>query len=165
MKTLLIAISVSLISFGVLGQTSKKKLAIGSMAPEIIMPDTNGKMVSLSSFRGKVVLIDFWASWCGPCESALPHVVEMYKKYKNKNFTVFSVSLDKDKEHWLKAIHEFGLTWTQVSDLKYWGSEAADIYDITSIPYTILVSKDGKIVKKKLSEKTMDQEIGQLVNN
>jgi len=142
-----------------------KKLAPGAMAPEISLPDTNGKMVSLSGFKGKVVLIDFWASWCGPCKAALPHVVEMYKKYKDKNFTVFSVSLDKDKDHWLEAIHQFGLKWTQVSDLKYWDSPVVSLYNFNSIPFTILVSKEGKIVDKNLDEQSMDEEIGQLVND
>lgn len=142
-----------------------ERVAIGNMAPEITLPDTSGNTVTLSSFKGKVVLIDFWASWCGPCRASLPHVVEIYKKYKDKGFTVLSVSLDKDKDHWVDAIHKFKLTWTQVSDLKYWDSKVVSLYNFSSIPHTVLVSPDGKIIAKDLSETAMDEEIGKLVND
>jgi len=142
-----------------------KRVAIGALAPEISLPDTTGKMVTLSSFKGKVVLIDFWASWCGPCKLALPNVVRIYNKYKDKGFTVLSVSLDKDKDSWMEAIDKFHLTWTQVSDLKYWNSKVVSLYDFNSIPFTVLVSADGKIVDKNLDEQAMDEEIGELLNH
>lgn len=142
-----------------------KRVAIGVMAPEISLPDTNGKTVNLSSFRGKVVLIDFWASWCPPCRASLPTVVSVYNKYKNRNFTVLSVSLDKDKDDWLKAIHQFHLKWTQVSDLKYWDSKVVSLYNFSGIPFTVLVSPEGKIVDKNMKEEDLDAEIGRLLDS
>lgn len=120
----------------------------GQVAPDIAMQDPNGKTRSLSSLRGKVVLLDFWASWCRPCRAANPHVVDLYNKYKNKGFTVFSVSLDREngKDKWIQAIKDDGLIWeNHVSDLKFWSSEAARTYGINSIPQTLLVDKSGKI--------------------
>jgi peroxiredoxin len=145
--------------------SAMKRVAIGAMAPEISLPDTNGKTVNLSNFKGKVVLIDFWASWCAPCRASLPNVVKMYDKYKGKGFVVLSVSLDKDKDAWLEAIHKFKLNWTQVSDLKYWDSKVVGLYNINSIPFTVLVSVDGKIIDKNLDEQTMDEEIGNLLTH
>lgn len=139
------------------------KTAIGAMAPEITLPDTTGRMVSLSSLRGKYVLIDFWASWCAPCKASLPGLVHIYNKYKDKNFTVFSVSLDKFKPDWETAIRKFNLTWTQVSDLKYWGSKVVKLYHFDGIPFTVLVSPDGKIVDKKLSDEDLDAELHNLL--
>jgi peroxiredoxin len=140
-----------------------RKLAIGAMAPEITLPDTSGKMVSLSSLRGKVVLIDFWASWCGPCKQSLPGLVKIYDKYKDKNFTVFSVSLDKFKPEWEQAIKHFNLTWTQVSELKYWSSKVVSLYNFDGIPYTVLVSPEGKILDKKLSDADLEEELSKML--
>jgi len=120
------------------------------MAPEITMPDTEGKTFSLSSLRGKYVLVDFWASWCRPCRGENPNVVAAYKKFKGKNFTILSVSLDKDKEEWLKAIKEDGLEWKNISDLKYWNSAAVSLYGIEGIPYNVLLDPQGKIIAKEL---------------
>lgn len=138
-----------------------QRVAIGAMAPDITLPDTTGKMVSLSSLRGKVVLIDFWASWCGPCKQSLPGLVDIYNKYKDKNFTVFSVSLDKFKPEWKAAIKHFGLTWTQVSDLKYWSSPVVQLYNFEEdgIPFTVLVSPEGKILDKRISDEDLDKEL------
>ena len=124
-------------------------IQVGMAAPEISLPDPSGKVRSLSALKGKVVLLDFWASWCGPCRKANPHVVEMYNKYKSKGFEVFSVSLDRPdgKEKWMDAIKQDGLVWANhVSDLKFWESAPAALYGVRSIPKTFLIGKDGKIV-------------------
>ncbi|MBL7828677.1 MAG: TlpA family protein disulfide reductase [Saprospiraceae bacterium] len=124
-------------------------IQVGMQAPEISLPDPKGKTRSLSSLRGKVVLLDFWASWCGPCRRANPHVVETYKKYKSKGFEVFSVSLDRPdgKEKWLQAIQQDGLLWdNHVSDLKFWDCAPAQTYGVRSIPRTFLIDRTGKII-------------------
>jgi peroxiredoxin len=125
-----------------------KATAIGQPAPEIALPDPNGNVVALSSMKGKYVLVDFWAKWCGPCRQENPNIVRAYNKYKDKGFTVFGVSLDRSKEDWLKAIQDDGLTWTHVSDLKYWQSEAARTYGITGIPFSVLLDPNGVIIAK-----------------
>jgi peroxiredoxin len=135
----------------------------GSMAPDITMPDVNGKNVSLSSFRGKYVLVDFWASWCGPCRAENPNVVAAYNKYKSKNFTIVGVSLDKTKDAWVNAIKEDGLTWTQISDLKFWESAAVSIYQFNGIPYNVLIDPDGKIVAENLRGSNLENVLEQLV--
>ena len=125
--------------------------SIGSIAPDLEFPNPDGKMMKLSDLRGKYVLIDFWASWCGPCRKENPNVVAMYHKYKDKGFEIFSVSLDRDKMGWISAIEKDKLVWTNhVSDLKYWSSEAARIYGVKSIPSTFFIDKDGRILAKDL---------------
>lgn len=134
-------------------QISEAKIgAIGTKAIEFSQPDTTGAQVALSSFRGKFVLVDFWASWCGPCRDENPNVVSNYQKFSNKNFTVLGVSLDKpgQKDKWLQAIHADGLTWTHVSDLKHWENEVARLYHIQGIPQNILVDPNGVIIGKNL---------------
>ena len=126
-------------------------------APEFSQPDVNGKPISLVSFKGKYVLLDFWASWCKPCREENPNVVKAYNKFKDKNFTILGVSLDKEKEPWLKAIQKDGLTWTQVSDLKYWDNEAAGKYHVTGIPQNFLIGPDGKIVAKNLRGEDLEK--------
>lgn len=125
-------------------------VGIGKQAPEITLPDPSGKELSLSSFRGKYVLVDFWASWCKPCRQENPNVVKAYNKYKSKNFTVLGVSLDKSKENWEKAIKDDGLTWTHISDLNGWQSIVVRTYMIQSIPANVLLDPDGKIIGRDL---------------
>jgi len=127
-----------------------KKLAVGNEAPDIALPNPDGKIVKLSSLRGNYVLIDFWASWCRPCRAENPNNVKLYQKYHDKGFEIYGVSLDRDKNSWLKAIKDDNLTWTQVSDLKFWKSEGAKIYNVKAIPHTVLLDKNGKIIANGL---------------
>lgn len=132
-------------------------LAPGNVAPDFSQPKADGTMLKLSDLKGKVVLIDFWASWCGPCRKENPNVVNLYHKYEKDGFTVLSVSLDKTKEPWLAAIEKDGLVWpNHVSDLKFWSNEAAQQYKVTGIPFTVLVDKDGKIINTKLRGAELD---------
>ena len=127
-----------------------KIAAVGTKALDFTQDDTSGHPVSLSQFKGKYVLVDFWASWCGPCRRENPSVVAAYNEFKDKNFTILGVSLDQDKNKWLNAIEKDGLAWTHVSDLQYWGNSAARMYHIQSIPANILVAPDGTIIAKNL---------------
>jgi len=129
-----------------MSEKGKVKLSPGMPAPEISLPTPDGSIFKLSSLKGSVVLIDFWASWCSPCRRANPHAVSLYKKYHEKGFDILGVSLDKTKESWVKAIKDDGLVWHQVSDLKYWQSEAGRAYGVQSIPHTVLVDREGKII-------------------
>lgn len=137
--------------------------AIGTPAIEFSQNDTSGVSVSLSSFKGKYVLVDFWASWCKPCRQENPNVVRAFEKFKSKNFTVLGVSLDRSKTDWLNAIATDGLQWTQVSDLKYWNNEAAAKYRIQSIPQNILVDPNGIIVGKNLRGEELEMKLCELL--
>lgn len=130
-------------------QPTSKPL-VGDMAPEITLADTSGKPFSLSQLKGKYVLIDFWASWCGPCRKENPNVVEAYQTYKNKNFTVLGVSLDKDRADWLQAIKDDKLTWPHISDLQYWNTPVVNLYGFDGIPYNVLIDPSGKIIATEL---------------
>ncbi|WP_205500774.1 TlpA disulfide reductase family protein [Rufibacter psychrotolerans] len=140
-----------------------RSTALGSAAPNISLPSPAGPEISLASLRGKYVLIDFWASWCGPCRQENPNVVRMYNKYKDKGFEIFGVSLDQDRAKWLKAIENDKLTWPHVSDLKGWESSAAALYGVTAIPQTVLLDKEGKIIAKNLRGEALEEKLASLL--
>ena len=142
-----------------------KHTAPGAMAPDFTQNDVNGVPVKLSSFRGKYVLVDFWASWCGPCRQENPNVVRVYNKYKEKNFTILGVSLDRQgaRADWLAAIKNDGLNWTQVSDLKYWSNAAAALFYVSSIPANFLIDPNGKIIAKNLRGDDLDDKLKEVL--
>ncbi|MDB5013614.1 MAG: hypothetical protein JWQ25_1816 [Daejeonella sp.] len=143
--------------------TSEMKLSIGAIAPDFTQPDTSNKKLSLSSLRGKYVLLDFWASWCGPCRQENPNVVEAYKLFKDKGFTVLGVSLDRDKKSWISAIHKDNLHWNHVSDLKQWYNDAAMLYSIQSIPGNFLIDPQGKIIARNLRGADLTDKLNELL--
>lgn len=137
---------------------------LSTSAPDISLPNPEGKILQLSALKGKVVLIDFWASWCGPCRRENPNVVALYTKYKDKGFTVFSVSLDNDKEAWKRAIKSDGLVWPyHVSDLKEWSSPLVQLYKFEGIPFTVLLDKKGNIVEKNLRGKALELKLKEIL--
>jgi peroxiredoxin len=143
-------------------QTKSATVGEGSMAPEIVMPDVNGQSFALSSLRGKYVLVDFWASWCGPCRGENPNVEAAYNKFKDKNFTIVGVSLDKDKKAWIDAIKADHLTWIEISDLKEWNSDAVTLYNLESIPSNVLIDPTGKIIAKDLRGDDLQNKLSEL---
>lgn len=136
---------------------------IGAEAPQISLPTPEGDTLRLSDLRGKVVLIDFWASWCGPCRRENPRVKALYETYKDQGFDILGVSLDRSKDSWVKAIAQDGLTWHHVSDLKYWSSQAARTYGVSSIPHTVLVDREGRIVAKKLRGAALEKKVAEML--
>lgn len=146
-----------------LQEAQNKVLPNNAPMPEIRLNDVNGKPIALSSLKGKVVLVDFWASWCGPCRKENPNVVRLYNQYHKKGFDIYSVSLDDDKEKWERAIQKDGLTWNHVSDLKGWYSPVCKQFNINSIPFTILVDKAGNIIAKGLRGGALEEKLQQLL--
>ncbi len=138
-------------------------ITIGSVPPAISLPDPSGKVHSLAEFKGKVLLIDFWASWCGPCRQENPNVVGAYKEFHGKGFEILSVSLDKSDVAWKNAIAQDKLSWTHVSDLKYWDSKAAADYGVKGIPFAVLVGRDGKVIAKNLRGEELSKKLKEIL--
>jgi peroxiredoxin len=136
---------------------------IGKQAPAFSLPDADGKEISLNSFKGKYVLVDFWASWCLPCRQENPNVVQAYNKYKNKNFTILGVSLDKEKDDWQNAIARDNLSWSQVSDLQEWNSIAVSTFNFNGIPFNVLIDPQGKIIAQSLRGAELESKLDELL--
>lgn len=140
-----------------------KATAIGKVAPDFTQNDTLNKPVALRNFRGRYLLIDFWASWCIPCREENPNLKEAFKKFKDKKFTILSVSLDSDKDRWMQAIRKDNLLWTQVSDLKFWDNEVAKLYNVKSVPFNLLLNPNGKIIAKNLRGDEIGEKLNELL--
>lgn len=141
---------------------SLRSLAVGMPAPDIALPNPEGDTVRLSSLKGKYVMIDFWAAWCKPCRVENPNVVRLYNKYKDKGFEIYGVSLDRTKQAWVEAIKEDNLNWKHVSDLRYFDSEAAALYNINAIPATVLLDKEGNIIAKNLRGEALEEKLAEI---
>jgi peroxiredoxin len=142
----------------------QETVAVGQIAPEFEMENPDGKIIKLSDYRGKYLMIDFWASWCGPCRRENPNVAKLYNSVKGRDFDILGVSLDTDRESWLKAIKDDGLVWHHVSDLKGWDNRVAKLYGVSSIPHTVLLDKEGKIIGKNLRGEQLSEKIKELVD-
>jgi peroxiredoxin len=138
---------------------------VGKQVPDFSLPDVNGHPISLASFRGKYVLVDFWASWCGPCRAENPNVVKVHNEFRNKkNFAILGVSLDKDRSEWQKAIQDDGLDWKQISDLKYWNSKAVSTFQFEGIPFNLLIDPQGKVIASALRGDDLENKLKAVLN-
>ena len=146
-------------------------LEVGNKAPEIKLPDPEGDTIALSSLRGKIVLIDFWANWCAPCLKEQPELISLYQKYRQSDFinatgfAIYGVSLDSKNEEWVNTIKKFKMDWAQVSDLKFWNSGVARLYNIEEIPYNLLIDGNGIIVARNLHGKELNDELSKRLNH
>ena len=137
---------------------------VGKPAPDLSLPDASGKPIPLSAFKGKYLLVDFWASWCGPCRAENPNVVKVYNEFKGKNFAILGVSLDKEKDAWQEAIRSDRLEWTHVSDLKYWNSKAVETFKFNGIPYNVLIDPQGKVIAESLRGDDLESKLKEVLN-
>ncbi len=137
---------------------------VGKQAPDLALPDVNGHPIPLTSFRGKYLLVDFWASWCGPCRAENPNVVKAYSEYKGKNFAILGVSLDKEKNPWQEAIRQDKLDWSQVSDLKFWSSKAVETFKFDGIPFNVLIDPQGKVIAESLRGDDLENKLKEVLN-
>ena len=138
---------------------------VGKQAPDLSLPDANGHTVSLASYKGKYLLVDFWASWCGPCRAENPNVVQAYNEFKGKNFAIVGVSLDKEKDAWQEAVRADKLDWTQISDLKFWESKAVTTFHFDGIPFNILIDPQGKIIAQGLRGEDLENKLKEVLTN
>lgn len=158
MKSIMLAVVLTLVGF-----ITNAQVKVDQIAPEISLPGVKDNAISLSSLKGKVVLIDFWASWCGPCRAAIPNVIKLYNKYNAKGFEVFGVSIDSKKVDWLKAIANDKIKYTQVMDKDGWNSTVAEKYGVYSIPSTFLLDKTGKVIAIDLDGEELENKVKSLL--
>ena len=164
MKKLVFTLSILVLFVGLSVAQQKIGTAIGNKAPELTATSPSGETIKLSDTKGKLVLLDFWAAWCPPCRRENPNVVSAYNKYKDKGFDILGVSLDRDMNAWRKAIEADGLPWHHISDLKGWQNEVAQMYSVTSIPHTVLLDREGRILARNLRGTALEEALAKIFN-